>query len=78
MTWKLAKILPLCLLASCSTLSDSLELGAGLGVAGGAAATYAGFSGAGRSPPGGGIEGGKFRSSMREVWISLDLFGPNR
>lgn len=35
---------------SCATMNDSLQLGAGIGAATGAAATYAGFSAGGKSP----------------------------
>jgi hypothetical protein len=37
-------------LASCTTMNESLQLGAGLGALTGAAATYAGHSGAGARP----------------------------
>jgi hypothetical protein len=44
-------LLPLLLLlTSCTTMNDSLELGAGLGFATGAGATYAGFSAGGNNP----------------------------
>lgn len=40
----------LCLLASCSTMNQSMELGAGLGAASGAAAVYAGRIGQEHGP----------------------------
>src|ERR1700677_4273687 len=43
-------LLTLPLVASCTTMSDSLELGTGLGLASGAAATYSGFSAGGNNP----------------------------
>lgn len=55
MIWRIIKVTPLLLLASCSTLNDSLKFGGGLGMASGVAALYAGHSAAGTSPPGGTI-----------------------
>lgn len=43
-------LLTLPLIVSCTTMNDSLELGSGLGLAAGAATTYAGYSTGGRNP----------------------------
>jgi|GEM_PF-1433938 len=48
-------LLPLVLTTACSTLNESLELGAGLGAASGAAAAFASYSSLGAKPPGGAV-----------------------
>ncbi len=55
MIWKIGILMSTLSFAACSTLNESLELGAGLGAVSGAAATYVSYSTTGRSPPGGGI-----------------------